>query len=83
MLKNRVQFHQTNLDDIFKALEKRFTPDIIIVIKKFNKSKLRLKDIAEDPMFTGRFVQHFLYLSKDIRILIKDRFNWIDVVTTI
>jgi len=42
-----------------------------------------LKDVAEDPTLTGRFVQRLLHFSKDIEIFIEDRSNWIGVVTTI
>ena len=83
MLKNRVQFCQTDLDSIFKVLKKRFISDIIIIIKKFNKSRLRLKDVAEDLMFTGRFVQRLLCLFKDIGIFIENRSNWINIVIII
>ncbi len=83
MPENRAQLRQTGLDGILKALEKRFTPDTTIAMEKFNKSRLRLKDVAEDPALTGRFVQRLLRLSKDMGILAEDRSNWIGVVTTI
>ncbi|KAK0728907.1 hypothetical protein B0T26DRAFT_187420 [Lasiosphaeria miniovina] len=82
-VEDRFGLRKGGLGLMMKALIKQYGPDIAHSTAEYNKGKLRVEDVDEDPNAVTRWIQHKVRYAKSAGILNPDNSNWLGVLTQV